>query len=209
MFFYIFKHLKYFLIFILFFLIEPNKGLAESVASARLHHQVLFVLDLEIQHQHLDMLKFRNRVFFTRIPKLSKWNWSKIYLHFPAEPHGSWARVESSKRGEKFELSILCPLSGVTPCIFNTNSGLSDQSSIIRPIADPRGTQRPGSHLERHRKCWVCCSGHRQVPLLISVFSFLVSFHYFLYSLFLGFVQLQHYLTVQGLRDSDSSSRRP
>ena len=63
-------------------------------------------------------------------------------------------------------MSILCPLSGVTPCIFNTNSGLSDQSSIIRPIADPRGTQRPGSHLRRHWQCWVGCSGHRQVTFL-------------------------------------------
>ena len=53
----IFKHLKYFLILILYFLIEPNKGLAESVASARLHHQVLFVLDLEIQHQQIEIQK--------------------------------------------------------------------------------------------------------------------------------------------------------
>ena len=34
---------------------------------------------------------------------------------------------------------------------------------IITPIADTRRTQRSGSHLRRHRQCWFCCSGDRQV----------------------------------------------
>ena len=128
-------------------------------------------------------MKFENRSLrsnyslLTAFPRFKSQRLN-LYVYFLAESHGSWAWVESSKRGEICELQMLSSASAnVVQCCITTLPFLYSHDLLelhMTSIADTRGTQRQGSHIRRHWQCWVCCPGHRQVAtfsIFLSLFS--------------------------------------